>query len=414
MKSSNISPLNIVVPILVIAFITLVAISIEFYEEEVPGRWSPQALQNPYLAAEQFLQKTGVTTSSSSSLSEFDALAKNGTLLITESSQIDNQKLLNQVLSYLENGGNVIAGVRLYGNQDNFLIDHFGLDIEIYDLEDDSEEEESLVDTMREYNRQIEEGKSLEDIADENQQDEILTTVEFEYPTENLEIGFNPDSVFIHDAFTSEGMGNSDKPEPTSWSNSSHGVHFVQFVVGDGLITLVNDSSIWSNYKIDQHDHAYLLWILSESNGSLTILRSVIRDSLFELIGRNAFELVLAVLLLSLAWCWRLGFRFGRIIDEDFQTSRAKGEHLLSMGRYLWHRKKSEFLLSSIRQRLQRRSNTVVAGYQKAEQDRQFELLASYCNLDVNSVKAAFQKSEFNENTFVETVKILKKVEQSL
>ena len=423
MKNSKVSALNIFVPIVAIIAIVLLVVSIEFYEEEVTGEWSLEALQNPYLAAEQFLEKTGIDVEAGSRFNDLENLTEEGTLFISESSQIDNQKLLDQVLGYLETGGNVIAGVSLYGNNDNYLIQHFGVDVEHYyiskendDDDFDKEEEQSLADSLREYNDKIEEGKTLEEIAEENEGDdkEILTLVEFEYPTENLNIHFDTDTIFIHDAFTSDGMANDDLLTPTSWSRSDHGVHFMQFVVGNGLLTLVSDASIWSSYRIAEHDHAYLLWILTEGNGNLTILRSVIRDSLPELIARNAFELFLAVLLLAVAWVWRIGLRFGRVVDEDFQISRARGEHLLAMGRYLWHRKKSEFLLAALRQRIQRRSNLIVAGYHNAESLRQFELLAKYCNLNTDAVVSAFQLSEFNEHTFVHTVKTLKQVEHSL
>ena len=41
----------------------------------------------------------------------------------------------------------------------------------------------------------------------------------------------------------------------------------MQFEVGEGLLTIVTDPSIWTSYRIDKYDHAYLLWILSAGEG---------------------------------------------------------------------------------------------------------------------------------------------------
>ena len=40
--------------------------------------------------------------------------------------------------------------------------------------------------------------------------------------------------------------------------------------IGDGLLTILSDPSIWTSYQIDKNEHAYLLWLLSseEVNGN--------------------------------------------------------------------------------------------------------------------------------------------------
>ncbi len=93
-----------------------------------------------------------------------------------------------------------------------------------------------------------------------------------------------------------------EKPIPDAWHYSEYGIHFMQFDVGDGQLNLVVDPAIWTSYRIDQHDHAYLLWLLAGGDAELAFLRPVLQDSIWTLFARNARELLIAGGLLLLLW----------------------------------------------------------------------------------------------------------------
>ena len=47
-----------------------------------------------------------------------------------------------------------------------------------------------------------------------------------------------------------------EAPPPSVWKGSDAGVHFMQFAVGKGLLTIVSDADIWSSPRIAELDHA--------------------------------------------------------------------------------------------------------------------------------------------------------------
>ena len=59
-------------------------------------------------------------------------------------------------------------------------------------------------------------------------------------------------------AATSTGSGPTDGPGGASC---------------EGLLTVVSDSGVWTSYNISEHDHAYLLWLLSSDQGSFAFVR---------------------------------------------------------------------------------------------------------------------------------------------
>jgi hypothetical protein len=188
----------------------------------------------------------------------------------------------------------------------------------------------------------------------------------------------------------------------------------MQFDVGDGVLTIVSDPGVWTSYRIDSYDHAFLLWKLSASGGSLGILHPVLQDSLWQLTLEHASELLIATAVLIGLWIWHLSYRFGRLLPRDTTRTRALGEHFSSVSHYLWHRRHGEYLLQPLRQRVQRRASLTLGEFAGAESERQIELLAERCERTPQSIARAMNESDFSEAGFVQTVKLLKHIEQSL
>jgi len=388
--------------------------SIEFYEEGEKSRWSLEAYRNPYLAAQQFMSRSGIEVVDADSLIELETLQGVSTLLITDANQIVSPRQLEQVIKWLEKGGNVIVTANSIANTDDLLLQEF--DVEVALAENDFGEDvesRSMSESFREYNRQIEQGKTREEIARMYGNDTSLTMIEFSDELGSLEIAFESARVLIHPYIEGKGY-DADKPEPVSWSSSEHGIHLMQFDVGSGLLTIISDSTIWTSYRIEAYDHAFLLWVLTSRDGNLAILHPQLRDSLWQLMTRHASELLVAVALMLVTWLWHLGHRFGRILPRDITAARAMGEHFSSITHYLWHRKRSADLISPLRQRVLRRASLNLGEFALAEQDRQMELIAKRCGMKTESITRAIHGTDFNETSFVQTVKLLRHIEQSL
>jgi hypothetical protein len=268
-----------------------------------------------------------------------------------------------------------------------------------------------LSETLRDYNRQIQDGKSREEITSSfGKPEQPLTKVRFGDDIGEIEIAFDTTRVLQHASFDEE----DTQYQPFSWSSSDHGVHMMQFEIGDGLLTILSDPSIWTSYQIDKNEHAYLLWLLSSKEGSFAILRTVLRESIWSLIRKNASEFLIAAGLLIAILMWRLGYRFGRLQPRDLSRRRALGEHFSSLSHYLWKRHRGEYLLTPLRQAVLRRASFTMGEFAGANQARQFELIGERCDLQPEVIARVFGNNDLNETSFVVAVRLLKHIEQSL
>jgi len=390
--------------------------SIEVYYETEHTSWSREALYNPYLAAQTFMSDSGIEVTDVDTLVKLDHLDGLGTLFFSDANQVQTPRQLKQVMDWLEVGGNVIYSADAVSHDEDLLLHEFSVEVVWSETDDDSEadgEEKSLSDTLREYNRQIEDGKSREEIASEvGKSEDALTRVVFDDDIGEIEIAFATSKILKHASFDD---ADDDGPyQPFSWSNSEYGIHMMQFEVGDGLLTIVSDPAIWTSYHIDEHDHAYLLWLLSSDEGRFAILRSVLHDSIWVLMKRNASELLIASLLFIVMMVWRQGYRFGRMLPRDLSRRRALGEHFSSVSHYLWHRRCAEYLLAPLRQAVLRRASLTLGEFARADKARQYELIAERCDLNPQAISRAFSIDDFNEASFVQTVRLLKRIEQLL
>jgi len=394
MRSTNTSKLLLGLGLILIVFLGWgLYSSIEFYEETEQSAWSLNALRNPYLAAQQFIQESGLKAVEADSLIGLNSLDGVETVLITDANQVVNPRQLEQVLSWLESGGTLIVTANSVAK----------------------DEEVSISESMREFNEQIEQGKSVEEISLSSFKQDSLTSIDFGDDIGVLEIAFSWGSVLTHPYI--EGSQEEDSgTQPFSWSSSDYGIHMMQFDVGSGLLTIISDPTIWTSIRIEEHDHAYLLWVLSSKEGDFAILHPSLRDSIWVLIMRNAPELLIALAFLVAFWLWRQGRRFGRIVPRDTSAGRALGEHFSATANYLWHRKASEALIEPVRQQILRRASFVLPGFVAANNDpqRQIDLISKHCGIEKTTVDIALNASEFNETSFVRTVKLLKHIEQSL
>jgi hypothetical protein len=392
--------------------------SIEFYDDKVQTSWSLRAFKNPYLAAQHFIQQSGLEVVDADSLVKLDTLDEISTLLITDANQVVSQRQLDQVLEWLEKGGNIILTADSVSNSEDLLLQKFGVEVEWSQTDDGEEiERQSISEQFREYNRQIEEGKTKQEISESFTSESVVTVIEFGEDIGDLEVAFDHSKVLFHpyiDGYDEDETEDPDWIEPNSWSSSDRGVHLIQFDVGSGLLTIVSDSSIWTSYRIDEYDHAYLLWVLSSKYGGFAILRPVLKDSLWLLALQHASELLIALTAMIAFWLWHSAQRFGRITVQDTSTSRAMAEYFSSISSYLWQRNDGVYLITPLRQRVLRRASLAIGEFGQADRARQMELIGKRCDLSPLSIENAMLEDKFNEASFVHYVKLLKHIERSL
>lgn len=395
---------------IIVAFLVwLVAQKIEFYEAEEHSRWSSKARSNPYLAAIKFLKQSDVDVLDINNFNQLKELQTTSTLLVTNSSQINNARQFDKVMSWLNQGGNLIMVPSLLRN--DYLLSELGINVKKNDIDNSITFSDALVD----YNNKVKQGKSAEEIEKESEMDVQLTRIKFTDITEELNIAFDSTHVLEH-SFITESTDTETEFIPSSWSSSEDGVQLIQFMVGEGTITLLSDMTIWNSFRIDEYDHAYLLWLLIDNNGHLAILHNPFGDSIWTLMQQHASEFILALCLFVGFMLWHKMYRLGRIEHYSQNKNRSLSEHFYTTANFLWHRQSVDALLVPLRNKILRQSNLrqeqLLTNHDSRQQN--YKLLSKQTNISLEHIQMAFESSDNSELNFIKIVRILNRIEKLL
>lgn len=150
---------------------------------------------------------------------------------------------------------------------------------------------------------------------------------------------------------TVENSGNADE----TLADESQTTHLVYFEVGAGSIAVTSDNFIWSNRRIDCHDHAYALWSMVNPDGRVWFLINQDAPSLAAIIWNHAKYAVLAAVLALVLWLWAAGTRFGPIFVIPQQGRRSLAEHIHASAMLLWRKRQHPHLVKLLRTEISER-----------------------------------------------------------
>jgi hypothetical protein len=123
----------------------------------------------------------------------------------------------------------------------------------------------------------------------------------------------------------------------------------LQYAVGKGRMTVLLDTNIWTNRKIGDYDHAYLLWHLVQDSPTVWLVASHDSENLLALLWRTAPYLLTGCAVLLLLWGWRRWVRFGPLLPEPPTARRQLLEHIEASARFSWRHHQADALLATLR-----------------------------------------------------------------
>ena len=384
----------------------------EYHTEEIDRGFGPEARRNPYLAAEQFLDRIDIPHRRADNISVLSSLAENEVLLLTSSSQVYNSDRVWELLNWIERGGRaiVVAHTGSGDNERDFLLEMLGVELAEGDLDlyfndqvrevfgDDAADiqNKSLSEILREHNRKLTEkedvkkkGSEGESSGSESGENESVadtsdaTADNAPQPPRNPDIAperlltlsnasgteytLYPDPawVFARDEYESEDEDEDEQPSETQQQGddalaASHLLQWVTFPnrpdeaplihydYGQGRLTLMTDSGLWRNHRIGHFDHAYFLAQLIDER-PLVMVTHPHFDGLGTLIRRYAPELSIAGLLALLAWILNRSRRFGPLTPEPPRERRSLLEHIRASGHFYWRQSRAHQLYEQAR-----------------------------------------------------------------
>ncbi|WXL24913.1 DUF4350 domain-containing protein [Ectopseudomonas mendocina] len=360
------------------------------YEETVEHGPAPEALANPYLAAERFLQERGLQVTQADNLEILKTLPSQGqTLLLLGDRSNMTPSQTKRALDWAAKGGHLLfVAERLWDEDEeksgDLLLDSLG--IQQYESETLDDEESTEAPTEGE--------KASSDpappaIEEQSQSPENEENAAVSYPeltqlflqNEKAPAYINFDTRFhLYDA----------PNRAHAWANSESATHMIQTYHGDGLITVLTDSWIWQNDRIGEYDNAWLLWYMTQDS-QVTLVYRADRDNLFTLLLRHFPQALVALALLLIGSLWYLGMRHGPIQQPASRNRRQLQEHLRASANFLLRHNGQTALLQTLQQDIQRRARQRHPGFERLPVAEQWQVLSRLSRQPTSAISQAMR-----------------------
>ncbi|MCQ4300093.1 DUF4350 domain-containing protein [Pseudomonas songnenensis] len=351
--------------VLLLALLTIwLGSQLQRYEDVVEHGPAPQARSNDYLAAELFLRALGLQVARHDGIAGLETLPNSGqTLLLLGDRRNMTPRQTERLLDWAAAGGHlVVVAERLWdektGKSGDLLLDR--LNLQQYSTRDLDEEAQSPQSSTAEQHPQ-------------------LTKLYLENESAPAYLAFDTD-FHLYDADN----------RAHAWANSAGATHMLQLQHGNGLVTALTDSWIWQNRNIDEYDHAWLLWYLTQDS-EVTLVHRSEHDGLLAQLRKHFPETLTALGLLILFALWHVGQRFGPLLPAASPARRQLQEHLRGSAEFLLRHGREQSLLQRLQQDIQRRANVRHPGFEQLPLSGQLTLLAQLSSLPPASIEQAMR-----------------------
>jgi len=314
------------------------------YEEVVDRGPSPQALANPYLAAEHFLRGQGVAVAHANGLERLADLPATGhsLLLLGERSNMTPRQV-EQLLAWTKAGGHLLLVAEALwddetGKSGDLLLDRLNL-------------RQSLSDDFDEP------APPRKKVAPD------LTKLYVDNETAPAYFSFDTDFNLTDPKHLAQFSANSAKSS-----------HLMQVDLGSGRVTVITDSDLWKTPGIGKHDNAWLLWYLTQGT-DVTLLFNSDVDNLLTLLIRYFPQALVALAALIALALWQAGMRQGPIQATAPKARRQLQEHLRASADFLLRRNGQGTLLQALQQDLLRTARRRHPGFEHLDTAEQWQVL---------------------------------------
>ncbi|OPA85869.1 hypothetical protein BFW88_22090 [Pseudomonas fluorescens] len=314
------------------------------YDVVVDRGPAPQALANPYLAAEHFLRQQGLVVEHANSLARLDTLASKGNslLLLGERSNLSPRQV-GQLLDWAKSGGHLLVVAEALwdeetGKSGDLLLDRLNIHQAL------SDEPEEPVPARK---------KNAPD----------LTKLYVDNETAPAYFSFDTDFNLIDPGHLAQFS-----------ANSAQSSHLMQLEVGKGRVTVITDSDLWKTPDIGKHDNAWLLWYLNQGTAVTLLFNSDVDDLLTLLVRYFPQALVALIALIALA-LWHASMRQGPIQAPAPRARRQLQEHLKASADFLLRRNGQGTLLQALQHDIQRAARRRHPGFEHLDNTEQWRVL---------------------------------------
>lgn len=310
------------------------------------------AKNNPFLAAQRFLEKEGKQVHSEHGLGHFD---DETAMIFLPPSSINTVGRAKRLLEWVETGGHLVImleGGEIGGNDFSKEPNR----VSFFDLEDDRPGLDYLLDELEielEGWDHISYDKSID--VDDLEVDEWEAMDEGDrvlIDSERCEIMFEGEPMVIHQ-WSDQGLVYPEVYENeygTGEVDDSEKHRILSETYDLGRVTWLTDARPLRNRFIASADHArFLLELTQLSQPGKIVFSSGEGDGLLSLLWRHFRLAVIAFLVAVVFWLWCHLPRFGPKQDIVGEGLREFSTHVRGIGRFLWRHKRDDTMLGALR-----------------------------------------------------------------
>ncbi len=344
------------------------------------------AQRKPLLAAEFLLRKMGIQNKPVNGLVAFRNMPDPDTsqsILIATRRGTLNTELTENLLHWVKAGGHLIVEAQYCAKtgadkKQDFVFQLFGLCVTNSDA--DEESADIAVNTV------IKKG----------------TTIKVNFPYSDV----------------LEQSHKKGKYTPLWTVTDNLGTYLEQYSFGQGEITVLTSTDIFSNEKIALYDHARLLIELlsqSDHNGEVWLVSVDDMPALWSWLWHHAWYVMFSLSLMLLFWLWRYPLRFGPKLDDEAMQRRRLMEHIQASGYYRWHHKQSAQLLAAVQEITWEKIQLLHPVIRREKPELAYRLLEEITQIKQTAIRRALSTTnDMNESEFENRVKLLVNIGNNL
>jgi len=423
--------------LIAIALLAVIALLIVGFQKNFEyvekTEWQPligEARTNPLYASQLFLRRMGIPTKTVESLQDLTTLPGTDTaILISSSRQTLRDKQFTALVDWVNKGGHlIVAGVIDWNSyfSDSSLAAEPETETEAEAENEDAQSDEIYYDSLEEIASNLPDVDALQEFLNVELHDRIKfdgdTAKNITLKGSDRPLSLGPDyykSIVLKGDDTVLGL------EEITIDGKNVAI---RQPVKNGLVTVVSNLDFIDNFNLGEYDHAEILWHIVRGKPAKTgaadlqqpnaiwLIHSDDTASLFELIWRYWWALVITLGLLFIFWILRVSRRFGPLIQKENEDRRNLLEHIDASGAYYWKQKNQQVLLQSTRLSTQQHLAKRIPGWSALPQYDQIQLLSK--RVDYYS-EAQLQKTLYGNigtsaHDFTETIKQLEHIRTRL
>lgn len=358
--------------------------SIERYEERVESDDARKAMRTPFLVAEKFMQSRQVELQRLSNYRRLFSAAEdsisptfNDSIVLTDAEVALSQSLAEQITTWVEAGGNLVLSVNSSDQGRDFLRANALL-------------------------QQLDIGVDW-------------PVSEGPWPPSELQLTDSQGHPFVIATNTRYRLLLPDNDTVTYTTADEAGYVFAQMKLGEGLISVITDITIWSNQAIQQHQHGFLLALLLDNSDRVYWFQPKELPHWLALLYRH-FPIFVCLCMLGIGLSvWHLASRMGAINEPLQAPSSGFSAHINASGEYYWRMAQQQLLIDNLRHQITQHLLLQWPSAKPVDKHRQVQILAKLSGWPKTTIEQLlFAPIEHSEKQFTSWVQGLQRLRNLL